>query len=373
MQIQRLRIGKLFIALCCTAGVACGAANPVVETPTDGGQGADSGPAATDARATGASLNDGYKKATWGAGVTVTYGDCTMRYKSNGLPNHKRDAEYALPNAGVLVPSAATAHAVADPSVAQAYDITIPTCPAVQATSTKSSLGNIGYMISGASLFNGYEGDNSTIALANNFSVPGTNGGTAAFVDTCNGHPTPRGQYHYHGLPACVTATVDTANGPSHIIGIALDGFPVYGNRDINGAEVKVTQLDECDGITSPTPEFPAGVYHYVLPNTTDATSAMKCYKGAVAATNGGGMGPPGGGMPPPGGGPPPGGAMGPPPGGAAWPPPGAGMRPPALEEQTLEQSPCGTESPLASRDPSRAKRIMAGIAQSLRNPFGVF
>jgi hypothetical protein len=339
----------VLLALCgLSLVVACGAASP-------GAGPADAAPTATDARAAGPSLNDGYKKATWAPGIAVTYGDCTIRYQSNGLPNHARDAEYALPNAGVMVPSAATAHAGADPSAAQAYDITLPTCPSVQATSTKSSLGNIGYMISGASLFNGYEGDASTIALANNFSVPGTTGGQAFFVDTCNGHPTPMGQYHYHGLPACVTAMVDAANGPSHIIGLALDGFPVYGNRDISGAEVSVAQLDDCNGITSATPEFPNGVYHYVLPKVTDASSSMRCYKGAVAAPAGGGMGPPGGG------------GMGPPPGGRL--PPGG--RSPNLGAQLL--SPCGSGSPLASRDPSLARRVLGAIGQSFRDPVSLF
>jgi hypothetical protein len=219
-------------------------------------------------------------KPSGGAGVTVTYGDCTLTYKSDGLPNHARNAEYALPNPGVMVPDASSAYAAADPTVAQKYDITIPTCPTVLTTSTATSLGGIGYMISGSDLFNAYEGDGKTVALASNFSVKNAKGEDVFFVDSCNAHPTPMGQYHYHGLPPCVTSQVDTATGPSHIIGIAIDGFPIYGNRDLAGAEIKQTQLDECNGITSATPAFPGGVYHYVLLNTTDGTSAMRCYKG---------------------------------------------------------------------------------------------
>jgi hypothetical protein len=296
------------------------------------------------AATSGAALNDGYKKATWGSGVTVTYGDCTLRYQSNGLPNHTRDAEYAVPNTGVIVPTSATAHAATDPTTTQTYDITLNTCPTPQATTTKTSLDTISYMISGATLFNAYEGDSSTVALSSNFSVDNSSGTKVYFVDTCNGHPTPMGKYHYHGLPACVTAEVDTANGPSHIIGIALDGYPVYGNRDANGAEVTASQLDECNGITSATPEFPAGVYHYVLPNTTDATSSIRCYKGKVTATSSTG------------------GMMGPPPGGG---PPGTdgGM---ALRETEG----CGANSALALRDPSLSGRLLAGVSRSLREPF---
>jgi hypothetical protein len=137
-------------------------------------------------------------------------------------------------------------------------------------------------MISGAALFNPYEGDAATVALASNFTVKDSAGKDVAFLDSCNGHPTPMGQYHYHGLPSCVTAQVDTATGPSHIIGVAFDGFPIYGDRDINGTQITAAQLDTCNGITSATPEFPNGVYHYVLLPAADSTSSIKCFSGTV-------------------------------------------------------------------------------------------
>ncbi|MFC6645699.1 hypothetical protein ACFQBQ_08935 [Granulicella cerasi] len=83
---------------------------------------------------------------------------------------------------------------------------------------------------------------------------------------------------------------VDEHYGASHIIGIALDGFPIYGGRDVNGNIVDVT-LDACNGITSATPEFPGGAYHYVLPLDASGNpvktkqSSMNCYTGTVSAT----------------------------------------------------------------------------------------
>jgi hypothetical protein len=35
-----------------------------------------------------------------------------------------------------------------------------------------------------------------------------------------------------------------------------------------------------CNGITSATPEFPKGIYHYVLFNTKDSTSSIRCFSG---------------------------------------------------------------------------------------------
>jgi len=164
-------------------------------------------------------------------------------------------------------------------------------------------------MISGAVLFNPYEADSTTVAQASNFSLTAPDGSLAPFIDSCNGHSTPAmgnggGQYHYHALPGCVSKTVDTSTGPSHILGVAFDGFPIYGKRDINGKVISVSKLDKCNGITSATPEFPNGIYHYVLPGTNNATSSIRCFHGKVDSSlitqmpNMGG-GPPGGGPPP--------------------------------------------------------------------------
>lgn len=249
---------------------------------------------------TTADLTAGYQQAMWGDNVTVTYADGLLRYVSDGLPNHERNAEYALPNGGVMVPDASTATAAADPTKAQTYDYSIPMVPTFADSPTDASLGAIGVMISGATLFNPYEGDGSTVATQSNFSVKNAAGEDVWFLDDCAGHPTPMGQYHYHALPKCVVATVDTAGGPSHIIGIAFDGFPIYGDRDIDGNQLTAADLDACNGISSPTPEFPAGVYHYVLLDVADSTSSIRCFSGVVdtSLVSMGGMGGMGG--PPP-------------------------------------------------------------------------
>lgn len=230
------------------------------------------------------STTAGLKKAKWASNVKIVYGATSVRYRSNGLPNHARQAEYAVPNAGggAAIPTAATAHAMADPSKAQSYDFTITTNPKKATTQTAASLGTIGVMISGAALFNPYEGDGATVATASNFTVKNASGKDVAFLDSCNGHPNPMGAYHYHALPTCLTAKVDTKNGPSHILGIAFDGFPIYGNRDIHGKLITKAKLDRCNGITSATPEFPKGIYHYVLLDVKNSASSIRCFSGTV-------------------------------------------------------------------------------------------
>jgi len=273
------------------------AATPSTTTTTDTAVAVD---------ATG-DLSAGFAMATWSDDITITIENGTMRYVSNGIPNHDRDAEYAVPTAGVMVPDASSAVATADPTTAQTYDYTISLTPTMANTPTSTSLGVIGVMISGASLFNPYEGDGATVATQSNFSVKNAAGDDVWFLDDCGGHPTPMGQYHYHKLPVCVTATIDEADGASHILGIAFDGFPIYGDRDIDGNQLTAADLDECNGITSPTPEFPEGVYHYVLLDVAESTSSIRCFSGEVdeslMSSAMPGMGGGAGGMP---GGPPP-------------------------------------------------------------------
>lgn len=226
---------------------------------------------------------DAIKAANWNPTVQLTYSDGSVIMEPNGIPDHERDAYYAVPDAGVVVPDATTASVMADPTTAQTYKFTITTTPKYVSTVTSTSLGSIGVMISGAVLYNPFEGDGKTVAMASNFTITDGSGNTGSFIDKCAGHPTPQqGAYHYHGLSKCVTAKVDEASKPSHIIGFALDGFPIYGDRDINGKQLTADNLDECNGIVSATPEFPGGIYHYVLLDTADVRSSITCFHGEV-------------------------------------------------------------------------------------------
>ena len=225
------------------------------------------------------------KATKWASVVKAHHTSTSVVMSTTDIPNHKRASYYAVPDAGVIVPTASTAHVMKDPTKAQSLSFTIPTKPSYTAKVTDSSLGSIGLMISGAVLYNPYEEDGTTVVLASNFSLTQADGTKVWFVDHCNGHPTPMGgMNHYHAGSSCVISQVDATAGPSHLIGVALDGFPIHGPRDSNGQTVPVASLDRCNGIESPTPEFPNGIYHYVLPNTTDATSSIRCFHGAVDA-----------------------------------------------------------------------------------------
>ena len=279
MNQNRTRSKALLAILGTGITVILGACSSDSESQTS----ASSTTSTTSESGTSINTTNAIKAASWNPTIKIAYSDGSINFQPDGIPNHERDEYYAVPDAGVVVPDANSAHVMKDPTKEQSYSFDIPTVPEYSSTVTKANLGSIGVMISGAVLYNPYEGDGSTVAMASNFTITDSNGITASFVDKCAGHPTPDvGAYHYHGLPDCVTSKVDKEEGASHIIGVALDGFLIYGANDIKGKPVDVKKLDECNGISSPTPEFPSGIYHYVLPGTNDATSSIRCFHGKV-------------------------------------------------------------------------------------------
>ncbi len=239
-----------------------------------------------------------YKSVSWGSTVTVTYpSSCEMTITTTGQPDYTPNAYYLAPASGsetVVAHTSVTNTPLALVSYAETIEpslkgssATIDICPAKASATTATSLGAIGYLISGTAMFNPFEMDASTPAVADNGSYTFTDSSgvsqTAYFLDQCNSHSNGS-TWHAHGDPACVTSAVDTAAGPSHIIGVALDGFPIYGGRDIKGNIINVSQLDACNGITSATPEFPNGAYHYVLPiGVTTKYASINCYSGTVS------------------------------------------------------------------------------------------
>jgi YHYH protein len=245
------------------------------------------------------SLAEGYRKAHWAPGVTVTFeNECRMAVWSDGLPRHPTEPGYLQPVNSPKQTALASTPLSGIPLAVESYEakatraapVVFDICPVRAANHTATQQGMVGLMISGAVLFGAGEipGHRAT-AFNDNVSVPVRSGVPAkgAFLDSCNGHPTPRqagAVYHYHGLSHCLSDKLDEVDGPSHLLGIALDGYPIYGDRDLQGKRIEVSQLDACNGITSPTPEFPHGVYHYVLPEgATEAYASLRCLSAAVS------------------------------------------------------------------------------------------
>ncbi len=94
--------------------------------------------------------------------------------------------------------------------------------------------------------------------------------------DSCNGHPQSQDVYHYHYLSKCFKDINET-----HILGYAVDGFPITGPEVAPGKYLSSSNLDACHGITSQIigPNGKAyTTYHYVL--TYDFPYSISCFHG---------------------------------------------------------------------------------------------
>jgi len=249
------------------------------------------------------------KQVRWTPNVTVSYADGSWTFKSDGVPSSQfTAAHYAVPTNPLEV-SAAGATVITTSQVLrdQNYSFTLPTTPKYSSTTT-TNLGAIGVLLDGAVLYNPYEANKETVATQNNFSAT-SNGTTASFLDSCDGHPGPGGQYHYHGLPDCLvqyattgkntqTTSVTSFSGSTTVpatetntaarqpalLGFAFDGYGIYDNVAMNGKTIGVSSLDSCNGIFSAVPGYPDGIYHYVLENVKTDRSSLGCYHGVVSS-----------------------------------------------------------------------------------------
>jgi hypothetical protein len=230
--------------------------------------------------------------------ITITDDGTTRTITSNGYPYH---------TTGVY-PIASTDDAYSydrNPNSIkqQSYTFTLPVNPTLL-SSPECVGGEVGIMLSGIPIFNGFDAD-SRDAVANEVQ------------DTCGGHPEKTGGYHYHGPSTCIKdETVE--NDHSALEGYAFDGFGIYGVKGENGVELSTEDLDECHGHTHTIASKQVSTYHYHM--TYDFPYSVSCFRGkksvngplggASSSTNSSGSqqgqmsGPggarPGGQMPPP-------------------------------------------------------------------------
>ncbi len=182
----------------------------------------------------------------FGSSVQVTVEGTTVVIRTTGVPDHKSpyfgasDSRYEAYNgtnpAFQLNPNRI---------LAQTGVFRIPITPTKQATPSPTPLGPIGISVNGVPIFNQYAGPNQPLT------------GEINSFDQYAGHPQQTGVYHYHIEP-----TYLTRNGRDALVGVLLDGYPVYGPLE-NGKLLTSADLDAAHGHTTPTKEFPSGIYHY--------------------------------------------------------------------------------------------------------------
>lgn len=236
-----------------------------------------------------------YCVTTMGDGVSATFSsnfNCVQVsvegsnhvFKSNNLPGYKSyyygsDSELyeALPSGN----SAAANNKISS----QSMKYTIPTTGTLRTTGsldgTQAGLVSIGVTTNGIAIFNN---------AANAPDVLYTESFT---FDNYAGHPQNTGIYHYHATPTKLTT--DDAS----LIGVALDGFLIYGKKCNSGSGSdftptqptgtsnglvsglsgdSATSLDQLHGHTATTKHLTTATYHYHIANDpkalSDATTA---------------------------------------------------------------------------------------------------
>ena len=151
----------------------------------------------------------------------------------------------------------------------QNIDLTLPADPQVAATPTCVPMGMIGFAVNGVAIYNALD-------------ASGNDAAAHEVQDSCDAHPQGAGQYHYHGPSPCMP-NVDT----SSLVGYALDGFGIYGEKDLTtGKTLHDTDLDACHGTSSAVMWHGKQVtmYHYVL--TAEYPYTIGCFKGTPVAAD---------------------------------------------------------------------------------------
>lgn len=220
-------------------------------------------PVAATATATGTTVTPGTSTgvpawyAKFGTAVNVSVEGSDVVLRSTGVPDHASPywgsghALYEAPHAGMQVNPNRIA--------TQSLVLRVPMIPE-RATPSDTPMGPMGIAVNGVALFNQYAAGRSPLTSE------------ILSFDRYNGHPQQSGQYHYHLEPLWLTSR----DGMTALIGVLLDGYPVYGPKDADGSAP--TGLDSCNGHTHATPEFADGTYHYHVTTTVPYISG--CYAG---------------------------------------------------------------------------------------------
>ena len=247
--------------------------------------------------------------------------DSTSRVLSaNGIPDH---------DVGTF-PNPDNPNTISAQTVAATFSLS----PSYSGTATQlgGPAGVVSFMLNGVKTDPGTGGSCDDTGTVCSLGDPSGTWGIEALTqsyfkfgtDANNAHVQPGGVYHYHGMPEGLIAKLGGGSTKMTLIGWAADGFPVYARyghtvasdassplKVMSGSYQLVStvsatrpatstyalgtfrqdwqyvagsgDLDECNGRTGATPEFPNGIYHYYATDTYPFL--QRCVKGAVASS----------------------------------------------------------------------------------------
>jgi hypothetical protein len=171
---------------------------------------------------------------TWSSASFKVTRTATRRiFSGNDLPTRQTTGEFPIK------PTDDAYNYDRNPNSIQSQSIgySLPLHPQKAASAGCLSGGPIGIAKNGVAIFDALDAENRD-AVAHEAQ------------DSCGGHPQQQGMYHYHSIPACLTAGESTKKA-SGLVGYALDGYPIYGPRGAHGRLLSDDDLDACHGKTS--------------------------------------------------------------------------------------------------------------------------
>jgi len=243
--------------------------------------------------------------------VSITLNETHLIITTNGLPNHDFESTLACSQAG-------------DCATAQSYTWSIPRSPVNDSTGGHDSTncpeangdkecapdrGAVAVSINGVPIYGPEDGPGGDAVAAEHGAY--NEDRQPIELGICHGHAAQGGTYHYHADGNCMhwhpgegesiendyddstiqAVAQNTYDGNhSKVIGVAFDGYPIYGfwgyDEQMNVVEMKSSyqpktgetgyngidsyeyveglgHLDVCNGHFGPTPDFPQGIYHY--------------------------------------------------------------------------------------------------------------
>ncbi len=182
-----------------------------------------------------------------------------LTFKGNGLPVHEPTGVFPIAPTDPVYRYDTNPNHIG----AQRLDFRIPAEPVVSSHATCLPMGMIGFSVTGVAFYNALD-DAGRDAAAHEIQ------------DTCDGHPQANAQYHYHNASPCIPG-VDGAG----LVGWALDGFPILGMKDHDGATLTDADLDDCHG----RPEqviLDGRSYDYAYHVTREYPYTLGCFSGAL-------------------------------------------------------------------------------------------
>jgi hypothetical protein len=240
-----------------------------------------------------------------GARVSIMIEGDRRVITANGLPDHPTGR----------FPNANNPNRIA----AQNYRYTVPLRPVVNAKPTPLVAQPFGIAINGV-LFDPGTAEYWHNDRQSGWHYEAKGDAFSLGLDASNAHVQPNGAYHYHGIPTPLLDRLSAGKPAMTLLGWAADGFPIYGpwgheQPGVSGSGLRVLKssyqlkqgarpsangqpggthdgifvedfdyvagsgdLDECSGRLGVTPEFPGGIYHYVL--TADFPFVPRAFRG---------------------------------------------------------------------------------------------